>query len=113
MDKKIVETNVDEKEWYQECLRVEKRLIINKSSERNEWRMHMDMINTNFKKIKDQKENIVVSLKVISDNLNKKLFKIVNSQNILSNALVEFQDDLLKISDNKRCAEMNIQSLNK
>lgn len=41
--------------------------------------MHMDMINSNFIKIKDQKEHIVSVLKTISDNLNKKLFKIVNS----------------------------------
>jgi hypothetical protein len=45
--------------------------------------------------------------------LNKKLLKIVNSQNILSNALVEYQEDMSKISENKRCAEMNIQSLTK
>lgn len=50
-DKNVVETNVDEKEWYQECMRVEKRLIVNKSSERNEWRIHLDMITSNFKKI--------------------------------------------------------------
>lgn len=75
-------------------MRVEKRLVVNKSSERNEWRMHLDMIISNFRKIREQKTNILHTLKSVAESLNKKLFKIVNSQNVLSNALVEFQEDL-------------------
>lgn len=72
----------------------------------------MDMINNNFQKINNQKKHIINKLRVVSDILNKKLFKIVNSQNILSNALADFQEDLQKHSENKRFCEVNIQASN-
>lgn len=48
---KILETNADEKEWYLECERVANKLVINKVTDRNEWRMHLDLLRGNFTKI--------------------------------------------------------------
>lgn len=109
--KQILETNADEKEWYSECERVAGKLLINKVTDKNEWRIHLDLLNNNFKKIKLQKSQVKNSIEKLSETVEKKLGKIQSSQNILNNAVCEYFQELKVNNDKKKEAEGRIKLL--
>ena len=66
------------------------KLVINKVTDRNEWRMHLDLLRSNFGKVRDQKSMVKVSLEKIAEEIERKVGKIQSSQNILNNAVSDF-----------------------
>ena len=69
----MIETNADEKEWYKECGRVANRLNINKINDRNEWRMHLDLLKNYSKNVGTYNNKIRLRLENVSETVDKKL----------------------------------------
>jgi len=109
--KKIIETNADEREWYKECERVANRLLIDKINERNEWRMHVDLSKSHTKQLSELNPKIVRALEKVADNVQKSLQKITANENMLNNALSDYFADLKGNTDKKKEVDIKIKNL--
>lgn len=109
--KKIIETNADEREWYKECERVANRLLIDKVNERNEWRMHVDLSKSHSKQLSELNPRIVKTLEKVADGVQKSLQKISVNEHMLNNALSDFFVDLKGNTDKKKEVDLKQKNL--
>ena len=109
--KRMIETNADEREWYKECERVANRLLIDKVNERNEWRMHIDLSKNHTKHLSDLNPRIVKALEKVADGVQKSLQKITANENMLNNALSDYFVDLKGNTDKKKEVDLKIKNI--
>ncbi len=109
--KALIETNADATEWFKECARVANKLNLNQINDRNEWRMHIDLLKNYSKNIGIYNRRVRKNLEKTSEGVEKKKKKISTQQKMLNNALSEYFNDLKGNNEKKRESENKIKSL--
>ena len=107
--KRIIETDADPKEWYEECERVQSKLVISKVNERNEWRRHVDMARGYSSSVSELTQQVYKHLEKVSDNIEKNLEKIVANQNTLNNAFSDHFVEIKQSSERKKEVDSKIK----
>jgi hypothetical protein len=107
--KRVIETDADPKEWYEECERVQSKLVISKINERNEWRRHVDMARGYSGSVNELTQQVYKSLEKISENIEKSLDKIIANQNTVNNAFSDHFVEIKQSSERKKEVDSKIK----